>query len=69
MHRKIFHGALLCVSALAFAMTATAGDTAKQVWGGGMPQDSSYSGKYVPLIIELLSEKRLDGYTWGGKSD
>ena len=43
-------------------------DNLKKVWGGGPPHASAYSGVYVPILIEQLSNQRLSGYQWGGLS-
>ncbi len=41
----------------------------KKVWGGGDPKSSTYSGKYVPHVIDILGQNRLSGYSWAGKSE
>lgn len=65
MRLRFLVAALLC---LALVQTAGANDF-KKVWGGGPQHASAYSGVYVPIVIDLLSNQRLSGYTWGGRSD
>lgn len=57
---------LLLAATVAVGLAAPAHADVKDVWGGGDPEQSSYSGKYVPYILEKLAEIRLSGYKWGG---
>lgn len=58
---------LLAAVAIASAMSFSAvGAESLNVWGGGNPETSAYSGVYVPRVIEVLEENRMAGYTWGG---
>ncbi len=38
-------------------------------WGGGDPKVSSYSGKIVPVLLELLAQQRVSLYQWGGPTE
>lgn len=62
--RLMTTAACLISSSAAFA----ADDNLKVVWGGGDPSVSTYSGTYVPMAINNLTDARLAGYVWGGKS-
>lgn len=66
---------MLAVAAIPAALTMTvgsetafAGNPDKVVWGGGKKKSSTYSGKYVPHVIDVLNQNRLSGYEWGGPS-
>lgn len=59
--------ALATTALLALASSSLAAE-AQQIWGGGEPSQSSYSGKYVPAIIEMLERARMSGYSWAGVS-
>jgi hypothetical protein len=67
---------LLALALLAaFVWCATGGRSAnaaeggeKLVWGGGPKEQSSYSAKIVPAVIEQLDQVRLAGYEWSGPS-
>lgn len=70
-HLLYVAGGLLAIFVIAtLARSAEARDPSlKMIWGGGDPEYSTYSGAYVPRIIEVLDGKRLAGYKWAGPSE
>lgn len=68
MHASLKISVLLLACAVVAPASAQDDAELKRVWGGGPVASSVYSGTYVPRIIEVLSENRLSGYTWGGES-
>ena len=58
----------LTLSLALFGVIPAQANDNKQVWGGGSPDASFYSGEYVPFVIETLNGVRLSGYSWAGKS-
>lgn len=59
---------IAALAAIFITGIAHAADGDLNVWGGGDPKTSAYSGVYVPRIIEILSKNALAGYSWGGTS-
>lgn len=66
------HFILLSTLALSVSFAGTISSFAAEgdlnIWGGGDPKTSAYSGVYVPRVKEILSQNALSGYDWGGVS-
>ena len=60
--------ALILFGLAAVSAHAQSVDNSKFIWGGGDPKDSVYSSVYVPRVVDVLTQNRLAGYTWGGVS-
>lgn len=69
MIKKIFLSlSVASVLTITVAGAAEKEDRTKVVWGGGKQESSTYSGKYVPQVIDALGKVRMSGYEWGGVS-
>lgn len=65
---KILKTVALATTIITSLATFASANDAKVVWGGGKPENSTYSRLYVPAVVNGLAANRLSGYKWGGVS-